>query len=57
MGWKSTKDITKEEAVGLITKRLVSDLSNRELENMVISLGYGDDPNLEYYGYNFIITD
>jgi len=59
MGWKSTIDITREEAIQLIMDRiiLVSALSNKELEDMIESMGYGDDTNLPYYGYNFLITN
>ena len=59
MGWKSTIDITREEAKRLILEKIINLdlLSNKELEEMVESLGYGEDTNLAYYGHNFIITD
>ena len=59
MGWKSTIDITREEAKRLILQKLVNfdQVSDRELADMVESLGYGEDPDLEYYGHNFIVTD
>lgn len=59
MGWKSTIDITRDEAIRLIANRImfVCTLSNKELENMIESLGYGDDTTLPYYGRNFIVVD
>ena len=43
----------------LILEKLMSldNLSNKELENMLEELGYGDNINLPYYGYNFNIVD
>jgi hypothetical protein len=59
MGWKSTKDITRVEAKLLIIKRSIEldHFSNSELARMVEHLGYGEDPNLEHYGYNFMVND
>lgn len=59
MGWKSTIDITRTEAKRLILQKLVNldQMSDRELANMVEELGYGEEADLEYYGYNFIVTD
>ena len=59
MGWKSTIEITREEAKRLIAKKTL-DLDaygNGHLEDMVESLGYGEDPDLEYFGHNFIVVD
>jgi len=59
MGWKSTINIKREEAVRLIIKQMVSlsDKSNKELEDLLEGCGYGDDSELEYYGHNFIVED
>ena len=58
MGWKITIDITRTEAKRLILQKLVSldQMSDRELADMVEELGYGEEPDLEYYGHNFIVT-
>ena len=59
MGWKSTVDITREDAIKLVVDRLtiVCTLSDRELEDLLVQLGYGDDINLPYCGHNFLIID
>jgi len=59
MGWKSTIEINRDEAKRLITKKLLplDHLSNKELENMIERMGYGEGIELEYYGYNFIVVD
>lgn len=58
MGWKSTIKITRNEARKLIIEKLVSldNLTNQELESILYQLGYGDDNNLPYYGYNFDVV-
>ena len=55
MGWKSTIDITRETAILLILSRStdLSSKSNEELEEMLYAIGFGDDTNLPYFGYNF----
>lgn len=59
MGWKSTVDISRDEAIRLIHKRLnnIDELSNEELSEMLGSIGYGDDVGLKYLGCNFYVTD
>lgn len=57
MGWKSTIDITRNEAIRLLMDRITSDISNTELADMLGSSGFGDDTNLEYFGYNFNVID
>ena len=59
MGWKITIDITREEAKELIIKKILDfdGMSDSQLANMVEKLGYGDDPDLIYYGRNFIVTN
>lgn len=56
MGWKSTIDLERSEALELIFKRL-STISNDELGLTLESMGYGDDTDLPYYGYNFSIVN
>ena len=56
MGWKSTIDISRKEAAQLILARLL-DATNEELSSALDSLGYGDNPELNYYGHNFIVLD
>lgn len=59
MGWKSTINISRAEAVKLIIQKLITleGLTNKELENMLEGLGYGDDENLQYFGHNFNVVD
>lgn len=61
MGWKSSIEITRKEAIIAIIKSqeetLYDQMSNEQLEEMMSRLDIGDDPNKPYYGYNFIITD
>jgi len=59
MGWKSTLDLTRDEAVSLIQKRManLNEFSDSELEEMIEGLGYGENTELPHYGYNFSIVD
>lgn len=58
MGWKSTVDITRTQALALIMEYALQcgNLSDVELEDLLETLGYGDNTNLPYFGYNFNIT-
>ena len=58
MGWKSTANISRKEAIQLIFARMsdVHQMSDQELDDMLVTLGYGDNINLPYYGNNFIVT-
>jgi len=56
VGWKSTTDISRSYAIDLIKQR-VDEATNDELGNAVEALGYGDDPKLELYGYNFNVSN
>ena len=56
MGWKATKTISREKAIELIVKKALS-ASDDELSNALEGLGYGDNPSLPYYGYNFTVED
>jgi len=61
MGWKSTIEITRKEAIAAIEKALnrdhYEDFTNEELEQMMYGLDIGDDIELPYHGYEFIIRD
>jgi hypothetical protein len=61
MGWKSTLDISRTEAIHAIitalTKKSLSELTNKEIEDLMYKLGIGDSTDLPYYGYNFNITN
>lgn len=60
MGWKSTIDITREQAINLILaaqdRKSYEEMTSEELENLLYGFGYGDT-RLSYYGYNFSIID
>jgi hypothetical protein len=59
MGWKSTIEITREEALRAIMEVVIQKmptLSVEELHNILESLGIGDEPGLPYYGHNFDIV-
>lgn len=61
MGWKSTIDITREEAISAILeaqhKKSLKELTNEELEQMMYNNGIGDTTGLPYYGHNFNVVD
>ena len=52
MGWKSTR----QHAIHLMYERAVR-ASNQELEELLESVGYGDDNSLSLYGHNFTVLD
>lgn len=54
MGWKSTKGLSREKALELIMSRVIN-ASDDDLGETLTSLGYGDDTDLPYYGYNFAV--
>ena len=58
MGWKSTIDITRTQALALVMNYALQcgNLSDSELEDLLETLGYGDNPKLPYVGYNFNIV-
>ena len=62
MGWKSTVDLTRDEAINLATKELVKKIaevhiiSDTELEDFLEELGYGETPGMDFYGHNFRIV-
>lgn len=57
MGWKSTIDITRTQALALVMDYAFQcgNLPDSELEDLLENLGYGDNTNLPYFGYNFNI--
>jgi hypothetical protein len=59
MGWKSTIEITRKEAIQAIISSLdktpYDEMTNEQLEDMMYQLGIGDDVDKPYYGHNFII--
>ena len=61
MGWKSTIEISREEAIRLIKSRASDDffraIKNRDLELMVEDMGFGDNPDLPYFGHNFFVVN
>lgn len=56
MGWKSTKDITREQAL-LLIHMYISSCGNDKLGDVLENLGFGEDTNLPHYGYNFNVVD
>lgn len=60
MGWKSTIEISKRDAIKAIREVMGDELENKspeELATMMYELNIGDDPNLPYLGYNFNIIE
>lgn len=61
MGWKSTMDLDRKEAIRLIMaaqeKTPFDEMTNDQLEEQLYAHGYGDDDALPYYGYNFSVQD
>lgn len=59
MGWKSTIDITRAEAIQVILSSLdktpYEEMSDEELSDIMYALGIGDDIDKPYYGHNFNI--
>lgn len=59
MGWKSTINITRREAIQAIMQSLdetpYDNMSNDELADLMYKLDIGDDHNKPYYGCNFSI--
>lgn len=56
MGWKSTKDISREKAIQLLYDR-IEDASNDELGLALEAIGYGENTDLPHYGCNFSVED
>ena len=61
MGWKSTIEITRKEAIQAIIASLdktpYDEMTNDELEELMYKLDIGDDTDKPYYGHNFIIRN
>ena len=60
MGWKSTIEISREEAIRLIQSKLSDEIlnksTNRDIEYMMEDMGFGDNPDWEYFGHNFFVV-
>ena len=56
MGWKSTTTIKRNDALALIVMKLYNS-TDSELIDVLNALGFGENNNLPYYGYDFIIED
>jgi len=58
MGWKSTIEITRKEAIQAIISSLdktpYDEMTNKQLEDMMYQLDIGDDVHKPYYEYYFI---
>ena len=61
MGWKSTIDISREEAIKLIQSKMSDEvfksMPNRDIEYMMEDMGFGDNPDWEYFGHNFFVVN
>lgn len=55
MGWKSTKKISRQEAIDLIINHIYN-ASDSQISDALENLGFGDDSNLPHYGYNFDVS-
>jgi len=55
MGWKSTIEITRDNALSLIMSQIHC-ASDDELSSTLESLGFGENEELEYYGHNFMVN-
>jgi len=57
MGWKSTIDIKRRDAINAIISTIdktpYDEMSNEELETLMYNLGIGDEAGKPYYGHNF----
>jgi hypothetical protein len=58
MGWKSTKTISRDEAISAIMADMSSmyKKTNEELEDIMCGI-FGDDVDKPYHGHNFIVED
>jgi hypothetical protein len=56
MGWKSTIQLTRNQAIEAVMSRLLN-ATNNELENILTDLEFGDNTKLPYFGYNFRVMD
>lgn len=61
MGWKSTINITRDYAIQLAIKELskkigeIHIMSDKDLEDYLEELGYGETQGMEHFGHNFRI--
>ena len=58
MGWKSTRIITRAEAIGLLLADMARiPLMNNDQLGYLMDNSFGDDMDKKYYGHNFIVQD
>ena len=55
MGWKSTKEITREEAQQALINMILT--ANNSRLNRLMDDVFGDDTELPYWGNNFNVVD
>ena len=56
MGYKSTIDITRHEAIQLIIETCAK-INNEALSEVLSTMGFGDNEALPYCGNNFKVLD
>ena len=60
MSLKSTIEISREEAIKLIQSKMSDEvfksMLNRDIEYMMEDMGFGDNPDWEYFGHNFFVV-
>ena len=59
MGWKSTIDISRAEAIDAIREDFfkLDKKTNNELAVILMALGFGDDTEKKWYGHNFCVLN
>jgi hypothetical protein len=61
MKFKTTIEISRDEAIRLIKSKMEFEITrnmlNKDLEYMVEDMGFGDNPDWEYYGHNFFVVN
>jgi hypothetical protein len=61
MGWKSTIEISREESIKLIQSKMSDEvfksMLNRDIEYIMEDMGFGDNPDWEYFGHNFFVVN
>jgi hypothetical protein len=58
---KTIIEISRNEAIKLIKSKMniesLDNLFNRDLEYIIEDIGYGDNPDWEYYGHIFFVVN
>ena len=61
MGWKSTLEITRRDAIMAIVQAMdktpYDEMTNEELEQKMYDLNIGDELGLPYFGHNFTVKN